>query len=82
VVRDDHQNQGIGTALLSYLTLLAKRQGLLGFTAEVLTENKPMLHLFEGMGFDIEKTETFGTYDLSMWFEKRTSQDMTKAQHF
>jgi hypothetical protein len=44
---------------------------LLGFTAEVLTENKPMLHLFETMGFDMEKTRAFGTHDLHMWFEKR-----------
>ena len=73
VVRDDYQDQGIGTELLSYLTLLAKRQGLLGFTAEVLTENKPMLHLFEKMGFDMEKTRSFGTYDLSMWFERRNA---------
>jgi ribosomal protein S18 acetylase RimI-like enzyme len=68
VVRDDHQNQGIGTALLSYLTLLAKRQGLLGFTAEVLTENKPMLHLFESMGFDTEKKREAGVFVLKMAF--------------
>jgi len=71
VVRDDHQNQGIGTELLSYLTLLAKRRGLLGFTAEVLTENKPMLHLFEKMGFETEKTKSVGTYDMYMWFKKK-----------
>lgn len=35
VIRDDFQNRGIGKELLSYLTLLAKRRGLLGFTAEV-----------------------------------------------
>jgi hypothetical protein len=29
-------HQGIGTELLSYLTDFAKREGLLGFTAEVL----------------------------------------------
>ena len=57
MVRDDYQNKGIGTALLSYLTYLAKREGLMGFTAEVLVENKPMLHLFEKMGFDIQKTK-------------------------
>jgi acyl-CoA hydrolase/GNAT superfamily N-acetyltransferase len=68
VVRDDHQNQGIGTELLSYLTLLAKRRGLLGFTAEVLTENKPMLHLFEKMGFDIEKKRDAGVFELKMAF--------------
>ncbi|MBU7033341.1 MAG: GNAT family N-acetyltransferase, partial [Theionarchaea archaeon] len=71
VVRDDHQNQGIGTELLSYLTLLAKRRGLLGFYAEVLYENKPMLHLFEKMGFETETTKNFGTYDMYMWFKKK-----------
>jgi acyl-CoA hydrolase/GNAT superfamily N-acetyltransferase len=68
VVRDDHQNQEIGTELLSYLTYLAKREGLLGFTAEVLVENKPMLHLFEKMGFDIQKRSEQGVYELQMAF--------------
>ena len=67
-VRDDHQNKGIGSALLSYLTYLAKRQGLLGFTAEVLMENRPMLHLFEKMGFDIDKRREEGIYELVMMF--------------
>jgi RimJ/RimL family protein N-acetyltransferase len=68
VVRDDYQNKGIGTELLAYLTHLAKRQGLLGFTAEVLVENRPMLHLFEKMGFDTEKRSDAGVYELKMTF--------------
>jgi len=67
-VRDDHQNQGIGAELLSYLTYLAKKQGLLGFYAEVLVENRPMLHLFEKMGFDIKKRREEGVYELEMMF--------------
>jgi acyl-CoA hydrolase/RimJ/RimL family protein N-acetyltransferase len=67
-VRDDYQNKGIGTELLSYLTYLANRQGLLGFTAEVLMENRPMLHLFEKMGFDIQKRREEGVYELEMMF--------------
>lgn len=67
-VRDDHQNKGIGTELLSYLTFLAKKQGLLGFYAEVLVENRPMLHLFEKMGFDIKKRREEGVYELEMRF--------------
>lgn len=70
VVRDDHQNQGIGTELLKYLTYLAKKQGLLGFWAEVFFENRPMLHLFEKMGFEIEKKREVGVYELTMWFRK------------
>ncbi len=69
VVRDDYQNRGIGREILSYLTYLAKKQGLLGFTAEVLPENTPMLRLFEKMGFEIEKRVTEEVYELKMRFK-------------
>jgi acyl-CoA hydrolase/GNAT superfamily N-acetyltransferase len=67
-VRDDYQNKGIGAELLFYLTYLAKRQGLLGFYAEVLAENRPMLHLFDKMGFDIKRRREEGVYELEMMF--------------
>ncbi len=66
--RDDYQGQGIGMELLTYLTYLAKRDGLLGFTAEVLMENRPMLRLFEKMGFDIRRQSEQGVYELTMTF--------------
>jgi acyl-CoA hydrolase/RimJ/RimL family protein N-acetyltransferase len=68
-VRDDQQNRGIGFELLKYLTYLAKRQGLLGFTAEVLIDNKPMLHVFEKGGFDMKKRADSGVYDLMLKFK-------------
>jgi ribosomal protein S18 acetylase RimI-like enzyme len=68
VVKDRCQNQGVGSELLSYLTYLARKQGLLGFTAEVLVENKPMLRLFETMGFEIEKRREEGVYEMHMGF--------------
>jgi GNAT superfamily N-acetyltransferase len=43
VVRDDWQGRGIGSFLSGYLTTIARRHGLSGFTAEVLRENKAML---------------------------------------
>ncbi len=54
--------------LLTYLTQLALKQGHLGFTAEVLVENQLMLHLFEKMGFDIQKHSSTGVYELKMAF--------------
>jgi acyl-CoA hydrolase/RimJ/RimL family protein N-acetyltransferase len=69
LVRDQYQNQGIGTELISYLTFLAKRQGLLGFTAEVLMGNTAMLHVFENMGFDMEKRRDEGVVELTMMFK-------------
>jgi acyl-CoA hydrolase/GNAT superfamily N-acetyltransferase len=68
-VRDDYQGKGIGMELLSYLTYLAKRQGLLGFTAEVLMDNQPMLHVFEKGGFAIEKRTIAGLVELQMMFK-------------
>jgi len=67
-VRDEYQNKGVGIELLSTLTYLAKRQGLLGFYAEVLVENRAMLHLFEKMGFDIKKRREEGVYEMEMMF--------------
>jgi acyl-CoA hydrolase/GNAT superfamily N-acetyltransferase len=68
VVSDDYQNTGIGAELLSYLTYLARREGLLGFTATVLMENKAMMHLFEKGDFEIRKTMEAGVYELHMTF--------------
>lgn len=70
VVRDDYQNKGIGTELIKYLTYLAKKRGLLGFTAEVLVDNKPMLRLFEKMDFEIEKRREENVYELKLTFKK------------
>lgn len=71
VVRDDYQNRGIGSTLLSYLTSLAKRRGLLGFTAEVLSDNRSMLHLFEKQGFEIQRRLNEGVYQLQMVFREQ-----------
>jgi acyl-CoA hydrolase/RimJ/RimL family protein N-acetyltransferase len=69
VVSDKCQNQGIGTELLTYLTFHAKRQGLLGFTAEVLWGNTAMLRVFEKMGFDMQKRRDEGVVELTMMFK-------------
>jgi acyl-CoA hydrolase/GNAT superfamily N-acetyltransferase len=42
VVHDKWQNRGIGGFLFKYLTAAARRNGISGFTAEVLQENRPM----------------------------------------
>ena len=70
VVRDDYQNRGIGAALLTYVTYLARKSGLLGFTAAVLMENRQMLQLFEKAGFIIEKRAEGGMYELKMSFRE------------
>jgi len=70
VVLDNYHRQGIGEELLTYLTLLAKKQGLLGFTAEVLVDNIPMQNLFKKAGFDIAKRINDNLYELKMLFRE------------
>jgi RimJ/RimL family protein N-acetyltransferase len=47
---DAYQGKGIGTLLLRHLIAIAREAGLRQFVAEVLSENKPMLTLFEKSG--------------------------------
>ncbi len=68
-VPDDYQSKGIATTMLSYLTSIAISKGLLGFTAEVLAENHPMLHIFKEAGFTLDRTASEGNiYRLSKIF--------------
>jgi len=54
-VRDEYQKQGIGAELLNYMIHIARRQGLLGFTADVLGENEPVMKLIARSGLDFHK---------------------------
>ena len=56
VVRDDWQNRGIGSFLLRQLTTLAKRNGISGFTAEVLRENRAMQRVFNKSEYETTST--------------------------
>ncbi len=68
VVRDDWQKKGVAGELLSYLTYLAKKQGILGFTAEVLAGNDPVFRLFKKMGFNVSKRNEEGVFEMLAMF--------------
>jgi len=59
----------VGTEILSYLKQIARRRGLLGFTAQVAEENGSMLHLFEKIGFDVKGKMLQGVRELDMHFK-------------
>ncbi len=71
VVSDQYQNLGIASELLRYLILLGRKMGLIGLTAEVLPENRPMLHLFEKFGFDTHKDIEDDVYHLNISFRDK-----------
>jgi acyl-CoA hydrolase/GNAT superfamily N-acetyltransferase len=72
-IRDEYQGQGVGTELVTYLAYLGRKRGLLGFTATVLLENKPMLYLFEKI-FDVERSYRAGEYELKMAVKRETAK--------
>ncbi len=50
MILDAYQGKGIGALLLRHLTVIARKAGLRQFIAEVLSENLPMLKMFERCG--------------------------------
>ena len=69
VVKDRYQKHGIGSELFSYLTHLARRKGLLGFTAEVLRGNQNVFKISDKMVFDImEKSESW-VFEMTLLFK-------------
>jgi acyl-CoA hydrolase/GNAT superfamily N-acetyltransferase len=71
VVRDDHQHQGVGSELLKYLIYVGKRFGLMGFTAEVLSDNEPMKTLFKEASFQQKKRPDDDMYEYALLFRSR-----------
>ncbi len=68
IVDEKFQNTGIGSFLLEMLIKIARRRGIEGFTADVLTENKPMLKVFEKAPFPMRAVVRSGTYELTIPF--------------
>ena len=53
VVADDLQGRGLGTRLLEQLAARASDAGIERFVAEVMADNRPMLGVFTGAGFEV-----------------------------
>jgi acyl-CoA hydrolase/RimJ/RimL family protein N-acetyltransferase len=69
VVGDNWQNHGIGTFLLKHLMRIARRNGIRGFTAEVLTENKPMQAVLNKSNCIIRSKPVGNVHSYEMDFE-------------
>lgn len=61
-VADDHQGRGLGTKLLQLLTHHARSNGIDGFRAYVLPENRQMMRVFRNSGYDLSRTIDEGVF--------------------
>lgn len=69
VVSDQWQNHGIGTFLLKHLMRIARRNGIRGFSAEVLVENKPMQAVINKSNTKVTSKVGSGVVSFEMSFE-------------
>lgn len=69
VVADRWQGQGIGKFLLATLTGIARRNGISGFTAEVLADNKAMQAVFNRSDLKVSSELHDRVYSFVMDFE-------------
>ena len=63
-VADPYQRRGIGTRLVEQLALRAGREGIDRFVAEVLADNRDMLGVFEGLGFELTRELAGGEIEI------------------
>jgi acyl-CoA hydrolase/RimJ/RimL family protein N-acetyltransferase len=68
VIRDKWQNRGIGNFLFRHLVTLAKRNGISGFTAEVLHDNKRMQAILKNSGLKVQSRLEEGVYSFQVDF--------------
>lgn len=68
VVRDDWQHRGIGTFLLKHLAAIAKRNGISGFTAEVLRSNTAMQRVFNKSEYKVTSIPMQDVYSFRIEF--------------
>jgi GNAT superfamily N-acetyltransferase len=78
LVRDDWQNKGLGKTLLGKLKDVATAHAIAGFTADVLSDNRSMMHVFHRAGFAIESKLEDGVYSLTMSFPDTPPQTHQK----
>ncbi len=69
VVDENCQGRGIASFLFEILIRAGREQGLDGFTADVIADNKAMLKVFEKAPFPIRAVMESGIYNLTIPFD-------------
>jgi GNAT superfamily N-acetyltransferase len=70
-VQDQWQGRGLGTFLLQYLIRIAMINGIEGFTALVMADNRRMLRLFQRTGYLIRSQYEEHAWNISFRFDEK-----------
>lgn len=71
VVVDDWQGRGVGRQLLDQLVLAARTQGIVGFQAQVLGENRRMLRIVRHSGYTVHAEHESGVFHVRILFDEK-----------
>jgi acetyl coenzyme A synthetase (ADP forming)-like protein len=77
-VADAFQGKGAGTLLLEHLAVIARRNGITEFRADVLEENARMIEVFTSIGFQVERCRDSGVIHFS--FPTEPTAEFVEAQ--
>ena len=66
IVVDEFQRQGIGSALLRHLVMLARTSGIGEFIAEVMPDNTAMLSVLEQSGLRLRRRRESGVVHVTL----------------
>jgi RimJ/RimL family protein N-acetyltransferase len=69
VVDDKYQNMGLGAFSLKFLAEVAQSNGIRGFKAYVLRENRAMLAVFQNSGYSLDMKLEEDMYVITLRFE-------------
>jgi RimJ/RimL family protein N-acetyltransferase len=72
LVIDEYQAKGIGSLLMRHLAALARAAGVTELTAEVLSDNKPMIKVFSRSGLQFSAKHEGAIVHVTMRFQAAT----------
>lgn len=74
LVRDDFQNQGLGTYLTCKLTNIARSMGIQQFVASIIPENHQVLRVFEKLSLPIKQEKYIGETQVFVSLKKSAGE--------
>src|SRR3954447_16075105 len=82
-VADDMQGRGLATRMLEQLAEVGAERGVHRFDAEVLSDNRAMLHVFASAGFDVRRESAFGEAHLELDIRptERSAERLAERTH-
>jgi RimJ/RimL family protein N-acetyltransferase len=72
IVDEEYQGRGIASYMFNLLIKAGIDRGIEGFTADVLSDNKAMMKVFENSPYPMQTRLEDGSYSLSIPFREKS----------